>query len=685
MKVRELAKELGVGNPQLMSKLSELGVEINNHECEIEEEAIALMREEFSFKAPVEKGKKKTSAKKESVKKEPVKKEVAKKEAVPSVSVEPAVVEDNVIRVVGGITVKELAGRLGVPANKLIAELMRMKILATVTERLDINVVRDIAEKHGFGFEHEKKAAGHSESLQRQTVVEEEAEEDRPEDLQVRPPVVTFLGHVDHGKTSLLDKIKNTAVAKGESGGITQHIGAYSAEVSGRRITFLDTPGHEAFNAMRARGANLTDIAVIVIAADDGIMPQTREAIKFAQDAGVTMLIAINKVDLPGADVNKVKQQLQADGLTTEDWGGGLVACEVSAQTGEGINTLLEMILLQADVLELRANPHRRAFGYVIESQLEAGQGPTANVLVCNGTLQIGDFVLCGEHCGKVKALIDDFGVSLKKRAPGYAVKLLGLSGVPDAGAQFKVYSNEKTARMLAEQAGMQKKGDSLAGNKESSIEALFQQIKESNELELKVIIKADTHGSLEAISHSLKKIQSDKVSLNIISSGTGNVTVSDIKLAGSANAVIFGFHVGREQGVKAAAKHESVEFFMLQIIYELIDHVRSLMTDMLPPLIEEHKRGKAEVRQVFPMGKKDVIAGCMMVGGFVTPKCKARVIRDNNVVYEGPISSLKHFQNEVKQVKEGQECGVRLAGFLTIQDGDVLEFFELEEKKQAL
>ncbi|OVE74841.1 hypothetical protein BVX97_06170 [bacterium E08(2017)] len=674
MRVRDLAKELGVGNQQLMVKLSELGVEINNHEAEIEEDAIELMREEFANRAKAEAATKPAAKSKSSKKKEPVVEAPA----------EPAD-DDKVIRVVGGITVKELAEELGVPPNKLIAELMGMKILATVTERLETKVVKEIAERHGFTFEHEKKAAGHSESLHQQTLEAEEEEEDRPEDLQLRPPVVTFLGHVDHGKTSLLDNIKNTAVAKGESGGITQHIGAYSVEVSGRVITFLDTPGHEAFNAMRARGANLTDIAVIIIAADDGIMPQTKEAIRFATEAGVTMIVAINKMDLPGADANKVKQQLQADGMTSEDWGGDLICCEVSAETGDGIPHLLEMILLQADVLELQANPKRRAQGYVIESQLEAGQGPTANVLISNGTLKIGDFVLCGPYCGKVKALIDDKGVSLKSRAPGYAVKLLGLSGVPEAGAELRVYGNEKVARMLADELMAQEKEGNLTNTKEASVEALFKQIEESRELELRVIVKADTQGSLEAITHSLDKIKSTKVSLNIILSGTGNLTVNDISLAGSSDAMVLGFHVGKEQGVKAAAKHEGVEFYMHEIIYELIDQVKDAMTALLPPLIEEHKRGEAEVRQIFPVGKKDNIAGCLVVSGYVTPQCKTRVIRDKEPIFEGTIGSLKHFQNDVKQVKESQECGIRIAGFAAIKEGDILEFYELEEKKQAL
>ncbi len=691
MKVCDLAKELGVGNQQLMTKLTELGVEINNHESAIEEEAIELMREEFKFKAnkaddekPAAKSAIKPAAKSATkpAAKSATKPEKKEEDAIPE---EPVSNDDNVIRVVGGITVKELAAQLNMPPNKLVAELMGMKILATVTERLDTSIARQIAERHGFEFSHEKKAAEHSESMNRQAIEEEEEEEDRPEDLEMRPPIVTFLGHVDHGKTSLLDNIKDTAVAKGESGGITQHIGAYSVEVSGRSITFLDTPGHEAFNSMRARGANLTDIAVIVIAADDGIMPQTKEAIRFAQEADVTMLVAINKTDLPGADPNRVKQQLQAEGLTTEDWGGELVSCEVSAETGDGINTLLEMILLQADVLELKANPTRRAFGYVIESQLEAGQGPTANVLVCNGTLKIGDFALCGQYCGRVKALIDDQGVSVKTRGSGYAIKMLGLPGVPEAGSQFKVYSSEKNARILSEEMQHREKTGNLGGNKESSVEALFKQIEESRELELNVVVKADTQGSLEAIIDSLKKIKSSKVGLNIVSSGTGNITVNDIKHAGSSGSLVYGFHVGKEPGVKAAAKHEGVEFFMLDIIYELIDQIKAIMTEMLPPLIEEHGRGKAEVKQVFPVGKKERIAGCMMISGYTTPKFKVRVVRDKENMYEGPISSLKHFQDEAKQIKEGQECGIRIDGFPGVQEGDILEFYELESKKQAL
>lgn len=686
MRVHELAKELGVGNKDLLAKLRDLGVTVSNHMSNVDDTAIEVMREEFNVSGPIEVVI--DDDVEEEIKAKKIKKDKKPKEHVaeqPKAEL-PAPTE-KIIRVRGTVTVKEFAEQLGIMPNKLIAELMGMKILATLTERLDLNVVRDIALKHGFEFEHEKKAVEHSHILHKQHD-DQHVEEyvDRPEDLVPRPPVVTFLGHVDHGKTSLMDKIRDTSVVKGESGGITQHIGAYSVEVGGRMITFLDTPGHEAFNAMRARGANLTDIAVIVIAADDGIMPQTKEALKFARAAEVTLIVAINKMDLPSADSTKVKQQLQVEGLTPEDWGGELICCEVSAMTGKGIDNLLEMILLQADVLELRANPNRRAEGYVIEAQLESGKGPTAHMLVSNGTLKVGDFILCGSHCGKVKALISDQAVNLKSIGPGMPVKCMGLSGVPEAGAHFKVFANEKTARDLAEQTRQQMRHtDQSAGMKESSVEALFKQIKAERELELRVIIKADTQGSIEAIIESLRRIKSDKVNLNIIVSGTGTVTINDIKLAGSSGAKVFGFHAGKEPGIKMACKHEKVDFFMYEIIYELIDKVKDCMTDLLPPLIIEHVKGRAEVKQTFPVGKRETAAGCMVVSGSISSKNKVRVLRGETVMHDGTILSLKRFQNEAAVVKESQECGIRLTGFAAINVGDILEFYEQEEKRQAL
>lgn len=589
------------------------------------------------------------------------------------------------IEVRGAVVVKDLAIRLGVRPNQLISELMRMNVLAAINQRIEVPVARTIAENHGFTFEYQKKSDEHT-FVPKKPIDDEPEEADRPEDLITRPPVVTFLGHVDHGKTSLLDKIRDATVASGEDGGITQHIGAYTVEILGRNITFLDTPGHEAFTAMRARGANLTDIAVIIIAADDGIMPQTKEAIQHAQAAGVTMMVAINKTDVPGANVDRVKQQLQADGLTPEDWGGELICCPVSAQTGDGINQLLEMILLQSDILELNGNPKRRANGFVIEAQLEPGMGPTANLLVKNGALEIGDAILCGSHWGRVRALINDHGVKVKSAAPSTPIKCLGLSGVPVAGEAFRACKSDRVARSLAEQASAEiRAGSTDAGPKRMSLDALFDQMKEEEKMELKLILKSDTQGSAEAIVHSLREIQSDKISLNIILSGTGNITGNDVMLASASNAVVMGFHVAKEPGVDSSAKHHGVEIRLYSIIYELLEDTRNAMVGMLSPKIEETPTGKAEIRQVFPLGKTARVAGCLMVQGTVRPVSRARVRRSEEILFEGAIASLKHFQNDAAEVRESQECGIRLDGYMNFAEGDILEFYDLKEVEQTL
>lgn len=705
MRVHEFAKQLGIPSKELVAKLKELGVGVKNHMSSVDEDSIALLGSGGEApakpeppadapapeKAPAPKAKKKQApvadVKKEPEAAAPEEQPAAEKEPEPEKEETPAFAEiaseTPVLKMKGAIIVKQLAAKLGTRPNRLIAELMRMNVLASINERIDIEVAKKIAVRHGFTLEHQKKA-----ELQKPVIKpkpDEVEEEDNPEDLLPRPPIVTFLGHVDHGKTSLLDKIRNAGVAQGESGGITQHIGAYTIEVAGQKIAFLDTPGHAAFTAMRARGADLTDIAVIIIAADDGIMPQTKEAIRHAKAADVCIMVAINKIDLATANVDRVKQQLQVDGLTTEDWGGEIIAAEVSAETGEGIDHLLEMILLQADVLELKANPNRRAAGFVVEAQLEQGMGPTANLLVTKGTLSVGDVVLCGQHSGRIRALISDDGAKVKSAGPATPVRCLGLSGVPEAGAPFKVFINEKAARIAAAEEQARVKDGELAHTRKASLDSLFEQIEADQKLELKVIIKADTQGSIEAITHSLREIKSDKVSLTILLGDTGNVTVNDVMLASASNAVILGFHIGKESGVPAAAKHEGVEIRLHQVIYELIEQVEVAMTGLLAPKLEERLRGEAQIRQVFNIGKKGNIAGCLVTGGIIRPAFRARLKRDGDVLYEGKITTLKHFQDEVAEVREAQECGVMLDNYTAIEEGDILEFYEVEAVKQAL
>ena len=722
MRVHELAKELGIPSKECIQRLTDLGVEVKSHMSVVEADAVALLKPDSAPAKAAEKPAKaeKTPAKapaksEKSVAKPAAKKAPAKKAPAPDVEAKPAPKapapapepvapvaatapaakaaassepedDEKVLRVKGPVVVGELAKLLGLRPNVVITELMKRNILASINQTVDINMAREIAEKHGYTLSNEKRATeAHQAAAAKQSRFIEDDEVDVPEDLEHRSPVITFLGHVDHGKTSLLDYIRKARVAAGEHGGITQHIGAYTVDHNGQKITFLDTPGHAAFTAMRARGANLTDIAVIIVAADDGLMPQTREAIQHVQAAGVEMMVAINKSDLPAANIDNVKQQLQAEELTPEDWGGSLICCPVSAMTGDGVDQLLEMISLQSEVLELQANPKRRAKGFVIEAQLEQGRGSTASVLVTTGTLRIGDFVLCGEHCGKVKALVNDRGEVVKSAGPSTPVNVLGLSGVPEAGAEFTVYSNERVARARAEEIGQQRKEVSLVAPQKASLESLFSQLEEDSKIELKIVLKADTQGSLEAIEHSLGEITSAKISQNIILSNTGNISENDVMLASASNAVVIGFHVGREPGVDSACKREGVEIRSHHVIYELLDEVREAMTGMLAPEYEELQNGTVEVLQVFSMGKVVQVAGSRVIKGTVRAKDRARVRRGDEILFEGRVDTLRHFQDQVAEVKEAQECGVRLAGFNAFEEGDRIDFYVVEELEKKL
>jgi translation initiation factor IF-2 len=694
MRVYELAKELDRTSKDVLATVRGLGIEVKSHSSSIDADAVARVRRAYAAPetpaapptkepVPAPPPQPEPKGKPEPAGEPAVKPEAGLRPApapVPPADAAP----EKIIKVRGQMIVRELAAALNMPSNRVIAELMGLNILAAINERVDIAIVHKIAQKHGYTVKQERRVSEHKPVLRKKEAEEPEAE-DRPEDLQPRPPVVTFLGHVDHGKTSLLDKVRDTAVVEGESGGITQHIGAYTVDVQGRSITFLDTPGHAAFTAMRARGANLTDIAVIIIAADDGIMPQTREAISHAQAAGVAIMVAINKIDLPGANPGRVRQQLQAENLAPEEWGGKTICCEVSAQTGEGIEHLLEMILLQSEVLELKANPRRLARGFVIEARLEQGMGPIANLLVQSGTLQIGDTVLCGPHFGRVRALINDHGHKIKSAGPATPVQCLGLSGVPEAGGAFRVCSNDRAARSLAEADRQQQKRNQLGAPRKASLDALFSRLEESEKVELKVVLKADTQGSIEAIRHALEEIESEKVSLNIILSGTGNITENDVMLARASEAVVLGFHIGKEPGVDAVATHEGVEIRLHTIIYELIDEVRDAMRGLLAPLIKEQVLGHAEIKQVFTIGKRDRVAGCLVTNGIAAARARVRVRRGQEVLFEGRMQSLKHFQDNVAEARESQECGIRIDGYSDFDVGDIIEFYESKEVEQTL
>jgi translation initiation factor IF-2 len=493
------------------------------------------------------------------------------------------------------------------------------------------------------------------------------------------------MGHVDHGKTSLLDRIRNTKVVATESGGITQHIGAYTVDMDARQITFLDTPGHAAFTAMRARGANVTDIAVLVVAADDGVMPQTMEAIKHAKAAGVCIIVAMNKMDLYGTNPDRIKQQLNENGVMVEDWGGSIGCIPVSATTGMGIDQLLERITLEAEMLELKANPHKKASGFVIEAQMEAGMGPTATLLVRDGTLKVGDNVLCGAQWGRIKALINYQGTKVRTAGPSHAVKCIGLTGVPGAGDEFSVCATAAEAKQLSEMLLAEIKEADLnqVSRAKISLDDLFGQTGDVKELN--VIVKCDVQGSVEAIGASLAAIKSDKVKLKVLNCDVGNITTNDVMLASASNAIILGFHVAKETGVTAAAKKEGVEIRLYSIIYELLEEVESAMCGLLEPELRETYLGKAEIRAIFDMGKKNKVAGCMVVDGKITSRASIRIKRGNEVLYKGTLGSLKRFQNDASEVHSGQECGIRPDNFASFQEGDIIEAYTVEKIAQKL
>ena len=599
---------------------------------------------------------------------------------------EQTIAPDRVILLRGAVVVKDLAEKMGLRPNRLIADLMQLNILASINQRVEIDVAQKIADKYGFKIEIERqKRSTERKPVLRSEDADDAIPDDKPEEMMPRPPVVTFLGHVDHGKTSLMDRIRHTRVASGEAGGITQHIGAYTVEVNGRKITFLDTPGHAAFSSMRARGASLTDIAVIIIAADDGIMPQTREAIKHAQQAGVQIMVAINKCDLPTAKPDRVRQMLQGEGLTPEEWGGDVICAEVSAVTGKGVDHLLEMILLQCDMLELTANTARRADGYVVEAQLEQGLGPTATLLVSGGTLNVGDIILCGEFFGRIRGLIDDRGRRVKSATPATAVKCMGLSGVPEAGAPFRVMLNEKRARELAEKTAEERKQVQLVSAKATSLDALMSQMKDNLRRELAIIVKADTQGSSEAICEALKEIKSEKVTLNIVQEAIGNVSATDVNKAAAGQALIVGFSVACDAGVQQLARHDGVRINTFRIIYELMDFVKQRMLDLLSPEYKEIVKGHAEIRAIFDIGKTGRVAGCQMMDGTIRADARFRIFRKKEKIWEGKLAALKHFQNEVSEISGSQECGIRFNGFEDFQEGDSIECYVLEELPRTL
>jgi translation initiation factor IF-2 len=582
------------------------------------------------------------------------------------------------------IVVKQLATELGLKPHQLIAELMTYNIFANINQTIEPDIASKIAEHHGFLLEKERREKGAGVHKVEQVVVAPPPPViEKKEELKPRAPIITFMGHVDHGKTTLMDAIRKTRVAAGEAGGITQHIGAYSVNHNGATLTFIDTPGHAAFTAMRARGANVTDIVVLVVAADDGIMPQTTEAINHAKAAPhVKIMVAINKIDLPSANIDRVKKQLQERDLTPEDWGGETIVCAVSATKGTGIDHLLEMIALQAEVMELKASRTATPRGTVIEAQVEAGRGPTATVIVQMGTLRTGDPFICGDYSGKVKSLLDDRGKPVKEAPPSMPVKVLGFTGLPNAGDELLVMDSERSAKTLSEERLVTKRADKLTVPKRATLESLLEAV--GGKKMLRIVLKCDAQGSLEALVGALKQIESKKVDLEIIHSAVGPISESDILLASASNAVVVGFNVKVENMAVSAAKSEGVQVKLYSIIYELLDQIKEAMAGLLEPEHRETVIGHAEVKQVFQLSK-GIVAGCLVSDGRIARVARARVLRKRQPVYDGGISTLRRFQDDVKEVRSGLECGIKLGDFSEYQVGDVIECYQLEAIAQKL
>lgn len=697
MKVHEVAKDVDVSADELIEILQDIDIAVEDSDTELTDAQIAQVCDELGY-ATIEAARAENKAAPEpDLPEAPIAEvvdEVVTAESTPEVEEESVETDDSIDSGIielkkPKVIVKEFAQMMDMKPNQVIAELMKMNIFASINAEIDLKIAKEIGAKHGFTVRKEEKRKAPQQPKAKKFSAKKAAEiPDSPDTLLPRPPVVTFMGHVDHGKTSLLDQVRNTRVVTGESGGITQHIGAYTVEVNDHKITFLDTPGHAAFTAMRARGANLTDIAVLVVAADDGVMPQTVEAIKHAQAAGVCIIIAMNKMDLRSANPERLKQQLQENEVMVEDWGGSIGCCPVSATTGEGIDGLLERIILESEMLELKANPNKAANGFVVEAQMEPGMGPTASLLVKSGTLSLGDSVVCGPYWGRVKALISDQGKKVRSAGPSVAVKLLGLTNVPGAGDEFQVMANDREAKSISEEMQQEERTQALEGAaapKKMSLDDLFGASDSAEKKELSVIIKADVQGSLEAIEHSLKGIKSEKVEIKIISNDVGNITVNDVMLASASNAIILGFHTGKENGANAAAKREGVEIRLYSIIYELIDNVESAMKGLLEPELREQVIGSAEIREVFELSKKSKIAGCMVMSGRITAKASIRIKRGRDILFEGMIGSLKRFQNEANEVRQGQECGIRPDNFTNFEAGDAIEAYLVEKITQEL
>jgi len=686
VRIYELAKELEVSSKELINVLfEEFSIKAKNHMSVIEEEDAELIKELYSDEnSGLKDDKNETVEHYENLANEDANKVIIRKrgrkgrDELGSGNNSVEAIDDEVVVIESSITVKDLADKLKRPYVEVIKQLIFIGVMAGMNQEIDFNTAEKVIEKYGALAvlkEDEGKLEDH----------EDDQESDADLATDKKPAVVTVMGHVDHGKTSLLDCIRKSKVTETEAGGITQHIGAYTVNVNGEKITFLDTPGHEAFTAMRARGAQITDIVILVVAADDGIMPQTEEAINHCKAAKVPIIVAINKIDRPGANIDKVKQELTEFGLVAEDWGGDTICVPVSAHTKEGIDTLLEMVVITAEMLELKANPSRHAKGTVIEAKLDKGRGPLATLLIQNGTLSTGDSIIVGSTYGRIRAMFDDKGNKIKTAGPSIPVEILGLSEVPAAGDRFNVVKDEKTARNMAETRKSKSREEHFQSSNRVSMENLYSQIQEGSVKELGVIVKADVQGSVEAVRQSLEKLSTDNVKVRVIHSGVGAITETDVVLAAASNAIIIGFNVRPDNNAVIIGEKEKVEIKTYRIIYDALDDIKAAMVGMLDPVYKEVVLGRVEIRQIYKVSNVGTIAGSYVLTGKITRNSSVRVLRNGIVITESTLASLKRFKDDAKEVAAGYECGLSVEKFNDIKEGDIIEAFIMEEVKPKL
>ncbi|MGN8644956.1 translation initiation factor IF-2 [Gracilibacillus sp. HCP3S3_G5_1] len=682
IRVYEYAKQVNKSSKEIINKLKELELPVSNHMSTITDDMKKKLDQSFQSK-PKEQPQKKSGnqANTKSQNNQQNKKQKKKnnhhhkqqdkrQETKKPTNTQPQLPDK--ITYSGSITVAELAEKLKKETNEIIKKLMFLGVMATKNQDLDEDAIELICGEYGVEVEQEIEVD--------KADLETYIEEDDPNKLEERPPVVTIMGHVDHGKTTLLDSIRHTKVTEGEAGGITQHIGAYQVRENGKKVTFLDTPGHAAFTSMRSRGAQITDIAILVVAADDGVMPQTIEAINHAKAAEVPIIVAVNKMDKEGANPDRVMQELTEYELIPEDWGGDTIFVQLSALKGEGIDDLLEMILLVAEVEELKANPNRRADGTVIEAQLDKGRGSVASLLVQNGTLKVGDPIVVGNTFGRVRAMVNDLGKRINSAGPSTPVEITGLNEVPLAGDRFVVFKDEKQARQIGEMRQEKQLEEKRGTQSRVSLDDLFEQIKQGDIKDINVIIKADVQGSVEALAASLQKIDVEGVKVNIIHTGVGAIKESDIILASASNAIVIGFNVRPDNNAKKAAESENVDIRLHRVIYKAIEEVEAAMKGLLDPEFEEKVIGQVEVREIFKVSKIGTIAGAYVTDGKITRDSGIRLIRDGVVIYEGEIDTLKRFKDDVKEVAQNYECGITIKNYNDIKEGDVIEAFVMEE-----